>query len=80
MITMRSVSHRLITSHPSQTGTGGKGGGGYLWAGTLTGSLTAPAGKSAGQGFGGIAVGLNTHEYRDLTIPAGQQKAEVDQP
>jgi predicted outer membrane repeat protein len=63
----------------NNTATDGKGGGGYLSHGTVTGSLTALTGNSAGRGLPGIGVSLNAHEYRDLTIPAGQQTAERDE-
>lgn len=70
-ITLSSVS---ISNNAA---TAGKGGGGYLLKGTLTGSLSALMGNTSGvAGFAGIA--WKTGSTATITVPPGQQTVVND--
>lgn len=59
------------------TATAGKGGGGYLKMGTLSGSLSALTGNTSGvAGFAGIA--WKSGSTANITVPPGQQTVVND--
>ncbi|MCI0700717.1 MAG: hypothetical protein L0241_06520 [Planctomycetia bacterium] len=62
----------------TQNNAGNKGGGAYVWKGTLAGQLTALTGNTAVGGIPGIGFKQGQAPAPTITVPQGQQTVEAD--